>query len=361
MRVLIVATVVLLAVFLAAMTASANPAEGAAEQGKLSVIVFLDKFHLQDTKCRDIFTKGLEKRFGAANVAIYGGGSAKTPAFMDFVEGIQSYPPNEQAINVVPHKFFYKYGEDTNASHVLFIDIGLGEYDRGGWDARQKSRIMMDFTVFSVKDKKVLFNKIIDTGEKLLPFRDSAQRAADQLQSDFRWTPSDAAEVWPAPTNSVAVLTFLPYDVIHKPEHFSSVTKTIAEKIRNADIINFGDFQSKSPEYKEFLVKVWDDSAIAKSLVVKKEHLLKFGKDSGYRTVVLFRMYPMSKEAKQYSMIYRMVDDVTVVSVNSGKYLGNFVFDTEKHVSISEAVEMLTAKFKAEFRMPVEAYSTDGE
>lgn len=361
MRILIFATVVLLAVFSAGMTASANPAEGAAEQGKVSVIVFVDKFHLKDTQCMDIFTKGLEKRFGAANVAIYLGGSAKTPAFMEFEEGIQSYHANERAINVVPHKFFYKYGADTNASHVLFIDIGLGEYDRGGWDARQKSRIMIDLTVFSVKEKKVLFNKIIDTGEKLLPFRESAQRAADLLQSDFKWTPSDGVESRPAPTNSVAVLTFLPYDVIHKPENFSLVTKSLAEKIRNADIINFGDFQSKTPEYKEFLVKVWEDTALQKSLVVKKEHLLKFGKDSGYRTVVLFRMYPISKEEKQYSMIYKMVDDVTVVSVNSGKYLGNFVFGTEKHVRTSEAVELLTNKFKAEFRMPVEAYSGDSE
>ena len=361
MRILIVATVVLLAVFSAGMTASANPAEGVAEQGKISVIVFLDKLYREDTKCIDILTKGLEKRFGAGNVAIFAGSSPKSPAFMEFVESIQSYPANEKAIMVVPHRFFYKYGEDTNASHVLFVVISSGEYDRGGWDARQKTRIKKDITVFSVKDKKVLLNKIIDTGEKLLPFRESAQRAADQLQSDFRWTPAAPAEVRPAPVNRIAVLTFLPREVMDKPELFSAVTKSIAEKIRNADITNYGGYQSKTPEYTEFIVKVADDSVRQKALVVKKEHSLKYGKDAGYRTVVVFRMYFSEKGNSFGGTTYRVKDDITVLSVDNEKYLGNFVFDTEKTVSLSEAVEMLTAKFKAEFRMPVAAYSTESE
>ncbi|MDT8901619.1 hypothetical protein [Anaeroselena agilis] len=361
MRILIIAAVVLVLVFSAGMTASANPAEGAAEQGKVSVIVFLDKLYREDTKCMDIITKGLEKRFGADNVAIFGGSSAKSPAFMEFVESIQSYPANEKAVLVVPDKFFYKYGEDTGASHVVFVVISSGEYDRGGWDARQKTRVKTDITVFSVKAKKVLMNKIVDTGEKLLPFRESIQLAADQLQSDFKWTPADAEKIRPAPVNSISVLTFLPRAVMDKSELFSAVTKAITEKMRDADITNYGDYQSKSPEYMEFIVKVVDDSARQKALVVKKEHLLQFGKDSGYRTVVLFRMYYSDKGNSFGGATYRVKNDITVLSVDSGKYLGNFIFDTEKQVSLAEAIELLTAKFKAGFRMPVAAYSTGSE
>ncbi len=359
MRILVIATFVLLSVFSTGLTASANPAENTADQVKLFVIVFLDRLYRDDNRCTEILTKGLEQRFGAGNVMIFGGSSPKSPAFLEFVESIQSYPANEKAVMVVPHKFFYKYGEDTSASHVLFVSISSGEYDRGGWDARQKTRIKTNITVFSVKARKVILNKIIDTGENLLPFRESAQRAADQLQSDFKWTPADAEESRRAPANSIAVLTLLPREIINKPEHFAAVTKSIADKIGNADITNNGDYQSKSPEYVEFIAKVADDSAMQKALVVKKEHLLKYGKDAGYRTVVLFRMYFSEQGTSFGGITYRVKDDITVLSVESGKYLGNFVFDTEKTVGLSEAVELLTNKFRTEFRLPVEVFATE--
>jgi hypothetical protein len=359
MRLPIIAVAALLLILASSATALANPPANPPDQGKISVVVFLDKLYREDAKCMEILTKGLHERFGAANVAIFGGSSPKSPAFMEFVEGIQIYPANERGILVVPDKYFYKYGEDTKASHVLFVVVSSGKLEQGGLDGRKKSRIKTDITVFSVNAKKVLLNKIINTGESLLPFREAAQRAADQLQSDFRWMPSDA-ETRTAPVNSISVVTFLPREVIDKPELFSTVTKSIAEKIRNADIINYGDYQSKSPEYMEFIVKVSDDSAMQKALVVKKGHLIKYGKDAGYRTVVVFRMYISEKEAG-FSTGYRVKDDISVLAVDSGKYVGNYVFDTEKKVSLSEAVEILMNKLKAEFKMPAEAATTDNQ
>ncbi len=353
-RTRIIAVVVLLLVFSAGMTVLANPAESTSGEGKVSVIVFLDKLYREDTKCMEILTKGLNDRFGAGNIAIYGDSSAKSPAFMEFVEGVQTYPANERGIKVVPAKFFYKYGEDTNASHVLFVSIGSGKFDYSGLDGRKKTRVKTDITVFSVKDRKTILNKIIDTGESVLPFREAAQRAADQLKTDFKWQPTDQEAVRPAPVNSIAVVTFLPRDIMDEPEHFSAVTKAIAEKIRNADIVINGDYQSKSPEYKDFIGKVADDCAMQKSFVVKKEHLIKYGKDAGYRTVVVFRMYYSDRGSGFGGSEYRAKYDITVLAVESGKYVANFVFDTEKTVGLSKAVELLTNKFKTEFKMPVE-------
>jgi hypothetical protein len=351
------AVVAVLLVFAVCVPALANPQGNPPEQSKVSVVMFMDNLFLTDKKALEIVQKGLKERFGEANVAIYGDSSAKTPEFMEFIENVQSDPVNERGIRVIPQKHIIKYGLDTKSSHVVLITLQASDSHFGFWSASTSTRNREDVTVFAVNPAKIVLNTVYDSGEKLLQFQKAAQVSMDQLKNDFRWRPQAAIEdeVKPMPLNSVAVLVFLPDYLMEKPELVADVKKVLKEKIRNGDILVYNDFEAKSPDYLNFMGKVSADSALQKTFIIKKEHLTAFGKDAGYKGVVVFRV----SVTDEISWCYRLKADVTVVAVGANRYLANQVFDTEKIMYRKEGVEFILNKFKAEFKLPAEAYVTE--
>lgn len=361
MRITFVLSVVLLLVFSTILPVMANPPANPPEKSNISVVVFLDKVFRDDNQSLEILKKGLNDRFNGANVAIYGDNSPKSPEFLEFIEKVQTDPANERGIRLIPAKYLYKYGDDTHASHVLLINIKSANSDIGFWSSKRLARIKEDVTVFSVEPNKIVLNSVFDTGEKLLPFREAIQLSMLQLKKEFNWIPqpSQENEIKPVPANLVSILAFLPARIQVEPELYLKVKNAISEKVKNADITIYNDFQAKSPEYMEFIGKVITDSSMQRSFIIKKDHIVKYGKDSGYRAVVVFKLGITEEEEARglsFGTVYRLKEDISVVSVESNKYIANYVFDNEKKMFLTTAVDNIMDKFKSEFNLPAEVY-----
>lgn len=361
LKLVFVLTFIFLLIFSTGLSAEANSLADPSEKGKISVVVFLDRFLKEDNQCLEIVKKSLNDKFNGANIAIYGDNSSKSPEYLEFIEKLQSDPANEKGIRIIPTKYLYKYGKDTNASHVVLMKISSVGFDVNIWSNKTIVRIKQEVTVLSVEPNKIVLNNIFDTGEKLKPFREALQLSMNQLKNEFKWTPQSLqeSEVKPVSENRVAVLAFLPRKFQMESELYLKVKDSIAEKIKDADITVFNDFQAKSPEYMEFIGNVLNDSAVQKAFIVKKDHAVKYGADAGYRTVVVFKLSITDEDAAgglSFGTDYRLKEDISIIDVELNKYLANYVFDTEKRMRLNTALDTIISKFKNEFTIPSAIY-----
>jgi hypothetical protein len=305
---------------------------------ELLVVVFANKFIQDDKQAMDLVRKTIRAKFGDANISIYGDQS--TPAFLDFIEKLQTDPANEGGIRAIGKTHLLDYGKAVNAKHIVLIDLFNMESDIDFWSGAKLVEMMEDVTVFDVQSQKIIFNQVFGT-EKKFTIRKDTELLMSKLQAEFKWTPLTANDKLVDPGDKkVTVSVFLTNELLGYKDLLAKIKNAVNEKFKFANVYIYNDGQAKPPEYIEFIGRVTADSAKQRMMVITKDNLSQLGRDLGASHVILIK-------------IDRSREDISVVSIANGKYVASALYVAEK-MSVPETVEFLMNKLKNDFQFDPE-------
>lgn len=305
---------------------------------ELLVVVFVNKFIQDDKQAMDIVRNTIQAKFNNANISIYGYQS--TPEFLDFIEKLQTNPANEGGIKAIGKSDLLEYGKAMNAKHIILINLFNMDSDTDFWSGTFLVEMMEDVTAFDVQSQKIIFNQVFGT-EKKFTVRKGAELLMTKLQTEFKWTPLAANDNMGVPGDKkVLVAVFLTNELLGHKDLLAKIRNAINEKFGFANVYIYKDGQAKPPEYIEFIGRVTADSAKQRMMVITKDNLSQFGRDLGTGHVILIK-------------IDRSREDISVVSVENGKYVASVLYVAEK-MSVPETVEFLMNKLKNDFQFAPE-------
>jgi len=113
-----------------------------------------------------------------------------------------------------------------------------------------------------------------------------------------------------------------------------------------------------SPEFLEFLEEVRADNAHQQTAlpIIKKEHYLKYGKDTGSSYVICISIVPADIKVVaglfSASLKYNVQADIVAFDVKNDKYLWSKSFLTPKKGNAAEGLEWVLTTINQQFEIP---------
>lgn len=349
--------IVLLLLFSVNLTALAAPdaVVNSTDQSQVAVVVFMDKRILQDSKAvaqtRDI----LKEKFKYANsLAIYGDDQAKSPEFLEFIEKTQTDPVNEKEIRTINMGALAKYGRDIKANYVVLITISPCNifYDSfAGVRIDLKEHVsVIDAQTSRYVESLNWYNEASNVYRLGSEARDLIKR----FTTEFIWTPPANLEtdknmsIQPEEKKN-SVVVFLPDIILEKAELVEKIRQIVSEKFNVSETPIYVDNKPKSSAFLNLIGKVGTDSAKQQTFVLKKEHLVEYGKATNSTPVIAI---VISQVGKGEEFSYHLKEDIFVVDSESNKYLANVVYDTIDNKKRQEGIDLLLKKLQNEFKLP---------
>ncbi len=351
--------IAVLLLFSIPVTAFALPGDITALTGspQVAVVVFMDKKILQDGKAVGQIRDVLKEKFRyASSVAIYGDDQSKSPEFLEFMEKLQTDPKNEKTIRVINMGLLAKYGRDIKADYAVLITIFPCNvfYDNfAGYRIDLKEHLsVIDTQTGKYQEYLNWYNE----ASNIYRLGAEALELAKRVAADYSWTPPPAVPESDIPPGApaelekkTAVAVFLPDIVLEKTELVDKIRKTVADKFGVRDIPIYVDNKPKSGAFLKLIGRVATDSARQQTFILKKENLVRYGKDTNSSQVVAI---VISQVGKGEEFSYHLKEDIFVVDTEGNKYLANVVYDTVDNKKRQEGIELLMNKLQAEFRLP---------
>lgn len=349
----IVGLMLLLMIFLSSSAWAATTGQvSISEHPKVSVLVFLDKIILTDEKAMKVIRSAVSERFHQATIVYYGDNQAKAPEFLEFIEKVQTDSVNEKGIRAISRNDLIKYGKDTNSAYIILLMIS--SFDRYGqynniYDIKQHISVLDVAANKMIEDVAWHKEEVYEVYIK----RHLADYFMKVLETEFAWKPSTTSPEEKETTfteyQKPSVVVFLPDTILLKTESVELVRKTVSAKFRTTGVPIYIDNKPKSAAFLDLISKVESDSTKQRMFVLKKEHLVQYGKDTNTTPVISVNISVVKEDG--YSVLLK--EDILVVDVESGKYVQNTVFDTAKTMSRPKGIEYLMKKLEEEFRLQV--------
>jgi signal recognition particle receptor subunit beta len=127
----------------------------------------------------------------------------------------------------------------------------------------------------------------------------------------------------------------------------------VAAKFKVADVPVHLDNKPKTQGFVDLITKVEVDSAKQKTFILKKEHIVEYGKSTSADTVVAINFNTMASDYSpfDFAKFVNLNEDISVIDVETGKYVQNTVFGTGDTISRPKAIDRLLEKLTAEFML----------
>lgn len=150
----------------------------------------------------------------------------------------------------------------------------------------------------------------------------------------------------------ISVVVFMDKKIISDGKAVTQMRDVLKEKFKRANIVIYGDDQSKSPEFLEFIEKIKTDPANEKDIKsINISELAKYGRAIKSDYVILITVSPCNTYWNYWSGI--RVDtkaSVSIIDVNTQKYLQYNNYYKEGNDAFSaEGAQFLIKKLAAEF------------
>ncbi len=350
----LIAIICLLLGFHSIVWASPNDLMNSSNQSQISVVLFLDKKILEDSKTVAKIRDTLKLKFkDASNVTIYGDEQAKSPEFLDYIDKVKTDPANEKNIKVINIGDLANYGQAIKSDYVILITISPCNAYWNFWSGlrfdMKESVSVIDVT----SHKYVEYLRWYKEGTNPV-LTEGAKELINNFVTDFHWTPPvekpDKINSVPAEEKKHSVVVFLPDIILEKPDLLDKVRKTVSEKFHVSEIPIYVDNKPKSSEFLDLIARVGTDSAKQQTFILKKESLVEYGKATNSNLVTAIVISNINFGDDDFS--YRLKEDIFVVDPETNKYISNVVYDTEKKMKRQEGVEFLMTKLQNEFNLP---------
>lgn len=324
-------------------------------QSSTSVVVFMEKRVFANVKKMTEIRDLLKEKFRyASSIEIYGDDQVKSPAFLDFVEKVKTDPMNEKGIKVIDIGALSQYGRDMKSQYVVLLRLSPFHANEYGYLFDTEASA----SVIDVDSQKYIeYRNWYKEFEVAWPY--GAQDTMKKITAEFNWAPpkevgSDRSGNQPVKGSSVVV--FLSEYIQVKPDLLQKIKKTISEKFGVSDVSIYIDDKPKSPEFLELVGKVETDSSKQRTFILKKQHLIEYGKSIGTKTLTAI---VISADSIQGDYKFQMKEEIFVVDVETNKYIANAVYDTGGYKKRSEGIEILMEKLRTEFKLPVRLGTVD--
>lgn len=334
--------------------ASPNDLADSSDQPQVSVVLFLDKKILEDSKTVAKIRDTLKIKFkDASTVVIYGDEQAKTPEFLDYIDKVKTDPANEKNIKVINIGDLANYGQAIKSDYVILITISPCNAYWNFWSG-VRFDMKESVSVIDVTSRKyVEYLRWYKEGTNPM-LTEGAKELVNNMAIDFHWTPPvekpDKKNNVQAEEKKHSVVVFLPDIILEKPDLLDKVRKTVSEKFRVSEVPIYVDNKPKSPAFLDLIGRVGTDSAKQQTFILKKESLTEYGKATNSNLVTAIVISNINFGDDDFS--YRLKEDIFVVDPETNKYISNVVFDTGKKMKRQEGTEFLMNKLQNEFNLP---------
>jgi hypothetical protein len=332
----------------------AAPIESATStsQSKLTVVAYIDPLFQGNQKAFNIIKEGLRKKFGNADIVFLNGSQDKSPAFLDFMDKIQTDPLNEKGLVVIKEGHLHKFGKDTNSKFVLLLNLGVTNRDYEHYWTK------LTLIAYDIDAAKPI---AIDAWAK--GGRGGARQATEgaeyymtKLQNEFNWPRTIATSQ--APINDKvrrpAVVVFLPDVILDTPEIVQKIRNNISSKFNVDDVPIYIDNMPKSPAFLDLINRVRDDSRKQGTIVARKEYLSEYGKRINANLVIpiIISLSSTGFDSWKSKTTYRFKEEILVIDPDTNQYISSTVYDTEKQMVRIECIDFLMNKMQKEFVLP---------
>ncbi len=333
------------------LTAWAAPANfiDSNDQSSVSVVVFVEKKVLAETKTVTQIRADLKEKFKKAKIAIYGDDQARSPEFLEFTEKIQTDPLNKQYEKAISIEALAQYGKATNANYIVLIVITPFNHASDCAGDMKASVSVIDVATAQYVECQTWYTEIGLWTTK-------TKELIKTIAANFNWSPSKAVPIAqnasnPAAEKRPSVIVILPDIILEKSDLVEMVRTTVANKFKIRDVPVYIDNRPKSPEFLSFIGGVNTDSAKEQTFILKKERLVNYGKSTGTNQVVAILIRKLGRDETFTGYSFRLKEDIFVVDVEANKYIANAVYDTENEKSQKAGIEFLMNKLQNEFKL----------
>lgn len=341
--------VTFLILFLSPMATWAFPVDNVdfSYESKTTAVVFLNPIFRNQTAF-DIIKKGLSEKFSNADIIYVGDGQAKSPAFLEFMEKVQTDPVNDKGIILIKEEYLHKLGQDTKSKYIIVLNLGVTDYNRYGdyW-----SKLLL--TAYDVDEKRPIAIDIWRKGKTRRPSK-GAEYYMTKLHNEFTWPiTTTTAEAVPDDSAKPAVIVFLPNEVLEHPELVQKIRTTVAGKFKVSSVPIYIDDNPKSLAFVELVNKVNADSAKQNTIIVRKEYLSEYGKQTKSSPVIAIKIGVVDQDVSWTgTWAYRYNEEILVIDPATNTYLSSSAFDTESKQRTYESVNILMDKLQTQFIWP---------
>ncbi len=302
---------------------------GISNQPKTTVVVFLDPEFRYDynKKAFNIIKESLKSKFINADIIFFKDNEAKSPAFLDFVEKIQTDPLNDKGIVWISVENIHKLGKDTNSDFVIILSLSgitnyyghflLSRLDLFAYDVPAAKIIAYDYWY------KDFTNWASEVSEYLMA----------KLRDEYKWPNPYQGKFSEASSEAVtkpAVVVFLPGTILAKPQLVQKIKSTVRNKFKVADVPIYLDSAPKTSAFLSLAYRVTFDSVKQNTFIVRKEYLSEYGKLTNSNPMIVIKISLSDHDMQFWSSksVYRFKEEVIVVDTRANKYLSNTVFDS---------------------------------
>lgn len=328
-----------------------TPNDQIIEQPKTTVIVVLDQEILSNTKALPIIKNTLVEKFKQADVLVVGDPQAKSPEFLELMDKVKTDTVNEKGIRFVSTEHLANYGKEVHSKFIVLVSLNkYQEYEEFRTFYRDvKARVF----VLDVDSQKIISNQVWYK-EKNQWISEAAEGLVKKIKEELNWPPlnatvSNLASIGSDVDKKMTAVVFVDEYVLAKKEVGDKIRKTFEEKFKLANVPINLDVKPKSLAFLELETKVAFDSIKQSAFLLKKEHLVQYGKQVNADYVLAMNISIMEESGWNC----RLQEDISIVDVGLNKYVSNNVYDTGKTVKRLEGVDMLLNKLLIEYKLTI--------
>lgn len=330
---------------------AATPNDQMIEQPKTTVVVVLDQEIVNNKKALPIIKNTLLEKFKKAEILFVGDQQAKSPEFLEFMDKVKTDTVNEKGIRFVSIENMHRYGKETNSKFIVFVSINkYQEYEYlREFFCDVKARVF----ILDVDSQKIVSNQVWYK-EKSRWLSDAAEFLMKRITLELSWPPmnetvSSLASIGSDADKKMTAVVFVDEYVLAKQEVSDKIRKAIEEKFKITNVPIYLDVKPKSLPFLELETKVAFDSVKQSTFLLKKEHLVEYGKQVNANYVLAIKMSIIEESGWNC----RLQEDISIVNVDLNKYVSNSIYDTGKAVKRTEGVEMLLNKLLMEYKLTI--------
>ena len=345
-----IAWLFLVLLFLISSPAMAQEQPVASLEPKTTVIMFVDSDIRQNDPSMQTILAGIKDKFKPTEIIVNDDQKRKSNEYMEFIENVKSDPVNESSIRVISLDHIAKYANAVNSKYIAIVYLTT-------WKTLELG-INMNLVVVDAENGKYLINDAWNEGvHDFLPNAASnlMKRFNKDVSTSFMEGTSSNENSASNPNEKIKVVAFVGNSILQQPKLVEKIKTTVGARFNVKNVAVYIDEKPKSLETLELFAKIQADSAKQKSLVIKKEHLIKYGEDTGsvYVAAVTIDTSDIIYLISQYGITCQMKlkESVVLVDVPAGRYAQNAVYETNYYYEEDSAVDELLKKLQTQFKM----------
>lgn len=326
---------------------AAIPSDQVIQQPKTTVVVLLDQDILSNKKALPIIKNALIDKFKQADLLFIGDQQAKSPEFLELMDKIQTDTINEKGIQFINMEYLAKYGKEVNSKFISFVSFQ--SYSIYGFYRDVKARVC----VLDVNSGKIISNQVWYKEENEW-ISEAAEGLVKKIKSELTWPPinevaSPLVSVSSDGEKNMTAVVFVDESVLARQDISEKIRKALEEKFKLANVPIYLDTKPKSQPFLELETKVNYDSVKQSAFLLKKEHLVQYGKNVNANYVLAINF----KIVEGFGWSSRLQEDISLLDIDSNKYIANSIYDTGKVMKRAEGIDMLLNKLLIEYKLTI--------